>query len=113
MIYFLTNIHTITKGVPQGSILGPLLFSLYVNDFPKCLNHSSAIIFADDTSVFISNSNLTTMYQRANEDLNSIYNWLGANKLSINFTKTKYVLFRTLRSKPPPSNLLLSVHGKK
>ena len=110
---FSTIIHTITKGVPQGSILGPLLFSLYVNDFPKCLNHSSAIMFADDTSVFISNSNLTTMYQRANEDLNSIYNWLSANKLSINFTKTKCVMFRTLRSKPPPSNLSLSVHGKK
>ena len=87
---FSTNIHTITKGVPEGSILGPLLFSLYVNDFPKCLNHSSAIIFADDTSVFISNSNLTTLYQCTNEDLNSIYNWLGANKLSINFIKTKY-----------------------
>ena len=110
---FSTNIHTITKGVLQGSIFGPLLFSLYVNDFPKCLNHSSAIMFADDTSVFISNSNITTMYQRANEDLNSIYNWLGASKLSINFTKTKYVLFRTLRSKSPPSNLSLSVHGKK
>ena len=68
---FSTNVHTITKGVPQGSILGPLLFSLYANDFRKCLNHSSAIMFADDTSVFISNSNLTTMYQRANEDLNS------------------------------------------
>ena len=110
---FSTNIHTISKGVPQVSILGPLLFSLYINDFTKGLNHSSAIMFADDTSVFISNSNLTTMYQRANEDLNSIYNWLGANKLSINFTKTKYVLFRTLRSKPPPSNLSLSVRGKK
>ena len=57
---FSTNIHTITRGVPQGSILGPLLFLLYVSDFPKCLNHSSAIMFADDTNVFISNSNLTT-----------------------------------------------------
>ena len=70
-------------------------------------------MFADDTNVFISNSNLTTMYQRENEYLNSIYNWLGVNKLSINFTKTKYVLFRTLHSKPSPSNLPLSVHGKK
>ena len=86
---FSTNIHTITKGVPQGSNQGPLLFSLYVNDFPKCLNHSSAIMFADDTSVFISNCNLTTMHQRANQNLYSICNWLGANKLSINFTKTK------------------------
>ena len=85
---FFTNIHTMTKGVPQGSILGPLLFSLYVNDFPKCLYHSSAIMFANDRSVFISNSNLTTMYQHANESLNSICNWLDANKLSINFTKS-------------------------
>ena len=103
---------SITKGVAQGSILVPLLFSLYANNFHKCLNHSSAIMFADDTSAFISNSNLTTMYQRANEDLNSIYNWLGANNLSINFTKIKYVLLRTPHSKPPPSNLSLSVHGK-
>ena len=63
---FSTNIHTIMKGVPKGSILGPLLFSLYVNDFPKCLNHSSATMLADDTSIFILNFNLTTMYQRAN-----------------------------------------------
>ena len=69
---FSTNIQTIKKGVPQGSILGPLLFLLYVNDFPSCLNYSSAIMFADDTSVFIPHSNLDIMYQRANDDLNNI-----------------------------------------
>ena len=58
---FSTNIQTIKKGVPQGSILGPLLFLLYVNDFSSCLNHSSAITFADDTSVFIPHSNLNIM----------------------------------------------------
>ena len=92
---FSTNIQTIKKGVPQGSILGPLLILLYVNDFPSCLNHSSAIMFADDTRVFIPHSNLNIIYQRANDDLNNIYNWLGANKLSLNFIKTKHVLFRT------------------
>ena len=55
------------------------------------------------------NSNLTTMYQRANEDLNKIYDCFGENKLSINLTKTEYVLFRTPHSKPPPTNLSLSV----
>ena len=109
---FSTNIQTIKKGVPQGSILGPLLFWLYVNDFPSCLNHSSAIMFADDTSVFIPHSNLDIMYQRANDDLNNIYNWLDANKLSLNFIKTKHVLFRTPHSKPPPPHLSLRVNGK-
>ena len=52
-----TKIHTITNGVPQGSILEPLLFLLYVNDFPNCLNHSSTIMFADNTSVFVTHSN--------------------------------------------------------
>ena len=52
------------------------------------------------------------MYQRANEDLNSIYNWFGANKLSINLTKTKYVLFRTPHLKPPPFYFSLSVNEK-
>ena len=52
------------------------------------------------------------MYQRANDVLNNIYNWLGANKLSLNFIKTKHVLFRTLHSKPPPPHLSLRVNGK-
>ena len=69
-------------------------------------------MFADDTSVFISHSNVNIMYQRANNDLNSIYNWLGANKLFLNFTKTKHVLFRTPHPKPPSPHLSLSVNGK-
>ena len=110
---FSTNIQIIKKGVPQESILGPLLFLLYVNDFSSCLNHSSDIMFADDTSVFIPHSNLNIMYQWANDDLNNIYNWLGANKPPLNFTKTKHVLFRTPHSKLPPPHLSLSVNGKK
>ena len=69
-------------------------------------------MFADDTSVFIPHSNLNIMYQRANDDLNNIYNWLGANKLSLNFIKTKHVLFKTPHSKPPSPHLSLRVNRK-
>ena len=88
-----TKIHTITLSVPQGLNLGPLLFLLYVNDFPNCLNHSSTIMFADDTSVFITNPNIKIIYKQVNDGLNIIYTWLCTNKLSLNYAQTKYVLF--------------------
>ena len=111
--------YTITSDVPQGSILGPLLFLLYVKDFPNCLNHFSTIMFADDTSIFVflySHLNIKIIifiYIHANEDLNSIYKWLCTNKLSLNYAKTKFMLFQTAHSKPPPPHLLLQVNEKK
>ena len=88
-----SNSNDITKSVPQGSILGPLLFILYMNDFNNCLQFSSSISFADDTNVFISGINSKEIFNKANLELNNIHNWMTANKLTINETKTKYILF--------------------
>ena len=108
-----TKIHAITNGVPQGSILGPLLYLLYVNNFPNYLNHSSTITFVDNTSVVVTHPNIKIVYKHANEDLKSIYKWPCLNKLSLNYAKTKYVLFQTANSKPPPLHLPLQVNEKK
>ena len=83
---------TIKFWVPQGSILGPLLFLIYVNDFPTCLKHSKARMYADDTTVSVAGNNTTQVEKLINSDLISIKKWLESNKLTINVTKTEYIL---------------------
>lgn len=78
-------------GVPQGSILGPLLFILYINDICQVVKHCVVKLFADDTSIYICGKNISQMVQQLNEDLNSIFNWLQHNKMKINISKTVYM----------------------
>jgi hypothetical protein len=80
-------------GVPQGSVLGPLLFIIYTNDLPNAMGSAKSIIFADDTTVYASSNSLTRLYNIINSDLNSLADWFYANKLSLNVSKTHYVLF--------------------
>ena len=86
-----TNIETITCGVPQGSILGPLLFLIFVNDLQA--KYLDPIMFADDTNLFCSHKNIKTLFQIVNSELKLVTEWFLANKLSLDVKKTKYVLF--------------------
>ena len=80
-------------GVPQGSILGPLLYLIYVNDIAKACD-SNIFSFADDTTMVLSHSNLQTLFANANAHMNELYMWFCANKLSLNAGKTKYIVIR-------------------
>ena len=103
---------TMTSGVPQGSILGPLLFLLYINDIQNCSNLTSIILFADDTSIFHSHKCLKTLNKTIQSELNKISNWLIVNKLSINTLKTKFMVFRSSKKKQN-YNVTISINDKK
>ena len=80
-------------GVPQGSVLGPLLFILYTNDFSKCLVNAEALIFADDTTISLTNKDTNTLYEDMTSELLNMSDWFKANKLSLNLSKTNHVFF--------------------
>ena len=107
-----TNSNDITTSVPQGSILGPLLFILYMNDFNNCLQFSSSISFADDTNVFISGINSKEIFNKANLELTNIHKWMTANKLTINKTKTKYILFNPGNNRNYDQSLSIKIGGQ-
>ena len=85
----------IACGVPQGSILGPLLFILYVNDITNTSNVLDFILFADDTTILYSDKNITNCLHLINEELKEVSNWFKANKLSVNATKTNFMILGT------------------
>ena len=89
---FFSSEHLIKCGVPQGSILGPLLFLLYINDLPECLKSTRPRLFADDTNLTASGPSVTDIENAVNSDLQNLRNWLIANKLSLNVTKTEFML---------------------
>ena len=88
-----SKLRTITCGVPQGSILGPSLFLIYVNDLPACLKYSTARMFADDTNITTSNKSTVRPHRQLDHDLGNIQYWLLANRLSLNVLKTEYMYF--------------------
>ena len=103
-----TEMKIIKRGVSQGSMLGPLLYRIFVNNFNNSTKVLDPVLYADNTNPYCSNSELRTEFEIANQKLDQISDWFLANKPSINVEKTKYTLFRkvtdqeNIPSKLPP-----------
>ena len=94
-------------GVPQGSILGPLFFILYINDLPNASHLVKPLLFADDTSICYASCDPIVLATVLNEALLNISTWMKANKLSVNIDKTNYIIFQPTQKKSTYEILLL------
>ena len=94
-----SGFETVKCGVPQGSVLGPLLFLCFINDLPKVSSVFETLLFADDACLISSSSSTTTLENQTNSELKQISNWLSYNKLCVNYSKTFFMLFSKRKSK--------------
>ena len=90
-----SNYSLITHGVPQGSILGPLLFLIYINDIVKSSTSLDYVMYADDTTLFYTQPNLNNFEDNTNHELEKVSNWFKVNKLVVNLSKTNYIVFHS------------------
>ena len=93
----LSDVDYIKCGVPQGSVLGPLLFLLYINDISESSNLLKYFLFADDTTIFYSSKNAEENEKILNTEIDKVSEWLSANKLSLNVRKSKLLTFTSMK----------------
>ena len=98
---FKSKVNSISCGVPQGSVLGPLLFILFINDLPRCCPMGNVRIFADDTNIFFHGSSIQELINLARIIMTNLNAWFVDNKLTLNTEKSSFIIFRPKRKNFP------------
>ena len=101
-----SSMQDIDIGVPQGSVVGPLLFLIYINDLPNATNNLKSILFADDTTMFARNKNVNELCNIIGDDMLLLQDWLIANSLTLNANKSYYIIFSL---KKIPNDLRITI----
>ena len=109
---FDSGLTSINCGIPQGSVLGPLLFLLYINDLSQAIKFCKDHHFADDTNLLCLSNSIKKLNKLVNTDLKHLVNWLNANKISLNVKKTEMVIFKS-NQKKFESDLKIKLCGKR
>ena len=111
-----TNSNSITQemecGVPQGSVLGSLLFIIYTNDLSNALRYCRCVLFADDTTLYYSSRDLAIAVRHITTDLENLTEWFKSNKLALNIAKTNFMLISKKHPKPNDDTINLSLANK-
>ena len=106
-----SQMDNITCGVPQGSVLGPLLFLIYINDLPNISSVLQFYLFADDTNIYYEADSLNKLERVINNELKKLYTWLIVNRLSLNIDKTNFLVFHPY-NKPMKQLITIKINKK-
>ena len=106
-----SDLEPISCGIAQGSVLGPLLFLLYINDLPNISSKLKFFLFADDTNIYFESNDLSKLEKTVNKELKKLYSWLNVNRLSLNISKTNFIIFHPY-NKPLKQHITLKINKK-